>query len=199
MFTLAPSYPYPVETTKPTTVIPVRDPLAFDRLFQDYFVPLTQYARLYLKDEDEAKDLVQKLFTQMWEQPDRFEAKSTMQALLYAAVKNRCLNWLKHDNVKKEYQQFTSQSSRTLHVVQDDDSSSLEKKIEKALQLLPEQCRRVFELSRIDGLKYREIAEQLGISIKTVEVHMGKALRHMRTELAEYLPLLILLFPHLIR
>jgi RNA polymerase sigma-70 factor, ECF subfamily len=197
VFTLAPSYPYPVETTKSTAVIPARDSLAFDRLFQDYFVPLTQYARLYLKDEDEAKDLVQKLFTQMWEQPDRFEADSSMQGLLYSAVKNRCINRLKHEKVKKEHQLHSAQSGRTLYVVQDDDSSNLEKKIEKALQLLPDQCRRVFELSRIDGLKYKEIAEQLNISIKTVEVHMGKALRHMRTELAEYLPVLLLIFPHL--
>lgn len=197
MFTLAATYPYPVETTKSTAVIPARDPLAFDHLFQDYFVPLTQYARLYLKDEDDAKDLVQKLFTQMWEQPDRFEAESSIQGLLYSAVKNRCLNWLKHEKVKKEHQQYTAQTKAKLYVVQDDDHSDLEKKIEKALQLLPEQCRRVFELSRIDGLKYKEIAEQLNISIKTVEVHMGKALRHMRTELADYLPLLLLLFPHL--
>ena len=197
MFTLAPTYPYPLETHTSAAIIPARDPLAFDRLFQDYFVPLTHYARLYIKDEDEAKDLVQKLFTQMWEQPERFEADSSIQGLLYTSVKNRCLNWLKHEKVKQDHQQHAARTGKTMYVVQDDDSSDLEVKIEKALQLLPEQCRRVFELSRIDGLKYKEIAEQLGISIKTVEVHMGKALRHMRTELAEYLPLLLLLFPHL--
>ena len=133
----------------------------------------------------------------MWEQPERFEADSSIQGLLYTSVKNRCLNWLKHEKVKQDHQQHAARTGKTMYVVQDDDSSDLEVKIEKALQLLPEQCRRVFELSRIDGLKYKEIAEQLGISIKTVEVHMGKALRHMRTELAEYLPLLLLLFPHL--
>jgi RNA polymerase sigma-70 factor (ECF subfamily) len=95
--------------------------------------------------------------------------------------------------VKKAHQSYIlstsgegeSSSSKKLMV------KELEVKILEALKLLPEQCRTIFQLSRFENLKYREIADQLGLSVKTVENQMGKALRIMRSRLAEYLPVII--------
>jgi RNA polymerase sigma-70 factor (ECF subfamily) len=76
-------------------------------------------------------------------------------------------------------------------------TNEIENRVQQAIESLPDQCRAVFKLSRFDQLKYQEIADKLGLSIKTVEAHMGRALRQLRQDLADYLPLLLILYPTL--
>lgn len=106
------------------------------------------------------------------------------------AIKNRYLNKIKEQKVRLEAHReihLSSGSSQLEAPVFD-----LQNRINEAYELLPEQCRRVFRMSREEGLKYPEIANQLGLSVKTVENQMGKGLRIFRTHLKEYLPLLII-------
>lgn len=180
------------------TGIKARDHKAFEMVFRNYYAPLCDYARLLIKDEDEARDIVQKLFVQIWDNPEKFEAEQSLQGLLYTSVKNRCLNWMRHEKVKRTHKNETSVASH-LHVAHQSHTTDLETAIQSAIQKLSDQTKKVFELSRLEGLKYQEIADQLGISIKTVEVHMGKALKHMRTELSDFLPVAIILFPILFK
>jgi RNA polymerase sigma-70 factor (ECF subfamily) len=110
-------------------------------------------------------------------------------------VRNACLNLIKHAKVKKQYAEVElAMGERSIESVSRTVlASELESRIYSAMEALPEQCRLVFKLSRFEELRYQEIADQLSISIKTVENHMGKALKIMREQLKDYLPLLLVL------
>lgn len=161
---------------------------AFDAVFRQWYEPLCRYAcRLADDDMDEAEDLVQQAFVKLWEYRARLDVSWSLKAYLYKTVHNACLNRLRARNVRSKYLDFNAQRLETMHTPPDDTSPELLERFQRAMDALPPQCRHIFELSRFETLKYREIADQLGISIKTVETQMGKALRVMRTQLADYL------------
>ncbi len=168
---------------------------AFEMLFRTYYQPLCSYAYTFVQDKDEAEEIVQSTFISLWEKKETLEIRTAVKPYLYAMVRNACLNVLKHEKVKKEHAavQLAMGERSTESVARTVMASELETRIYEAMDTLPEQCRLVFKLSRFEELKYAEIAEHLNISVKTVENHMGKALRIMREQLREYLPLLIVL------
>lgn len=170
------------------------DESAFDALFRRYYEPLCHYAgSLTDGDLDEAEDLVQQSFVKLWEQRTTFEVQWSVKAYLYKMVHNRCLNRLRDAQTREKYKVYNAAQLEQGYENDPGAASELNERILQALDTLPPECRRIFELSRFEELKYREIADQLGISIKTVETQMGKALRLMRTELADYLITLIAL------
>lgn len=136
---------------------------------------------------DEAEDLVQQTFIKLWERRTQLDVAWSLKAYLYKTVHNACLNRIRSKQVQSKYLEFNALQLNTMHTQPDDTSPELTERLQKAMDLLPPQCRLIFELSRFEDLKYREIADQLGISIKTVETQMGKALRLMRLQLADYL------------
>ncbi len=161
---------------------------AFDVLFRRWYKPLCQYAcRLADGDMDEAEDLVQQAFIKLWERRTRIDVAWSLKAYLYKTVHNACLNRLRSLKVQSKYLDFTTQQTGTMYTQPEDTSPELIERFRRAMDALPPQCRHIFELSRFESLKYREIADQLGISIKTVETQMGKALRVMRLQLVDYL------------
>lgn len=168
---------------------------AFDDLFRTWYEPLVRYAFTFTDgDLDEAEELVQETFAKFWAQHETFDVQHSVKAYLYRMVHNLALNRLRSQRIQERYTiHQTRQMAQEYEAPKDDPE--LQDRVRNVLQSLPAQCRHVFELSRFESLKYREIADQLGISIKTVETHMGKALRIMRQELAEYLTL-VLLFIH---
>lgn len=168
---------------------------AFEMLFKTYYRPLCAYAFSFLQDKDEAEEIVQSTFITFWDRRHSIEIESSLKAYLYRMVRNGCLNALRHTKVKQLHatEQIHSAEVSYESVSQSVVAGELDERIQAALQALPEQCRLVFQLSRFEDLKYQEIASQLNISVKTVENHMGKALRIMRTQLREYLPALIFL------
>lgn len=170
------------------------DEASFDALFRTWYAPLVRYAYSFTEgDQDEAEELVQEAFVKLWGQRASLGVQHSLKAYLYKMVHNQALNRLRSSKVQEKYVQH-----QTRQMAQEFESApevpELQERLQKVLRALPAQCRQVFELSRFEELKYREIAEQLGISTKTVETHMGKALRIMRQELAEYLTLLAALF-----
>jgi RNA polymerase sigma-70 factor, ECF subfamily len=171
------------------------DITAFEMLFRTYYQPLCNYAYTFVQDKDEAEEIVQSTFMSLWEKKETLEIRTAVKPYLYAMVRNACLNVIKHQKVKKQHAEVElAMGERSVEsVARTVMAGELETRIYEAMDALPEQCRLVFKLSRFEELKYAEIAEHLNISVKTVENHMGKALRIMREQLRDYLPLLIVL------
>jgi RNA polymerase sigma-70 factor (ECF subfamily) len=163
---------------------------AFEQVFRFYYAPLCRYAVGIVTEKEEAEEIVQQVFLRVWERRAELNIAVSFKAYLYRSVHNASLN---HKQRRKNDVRYDDLQLRVVHAAESShvmDEKILEKEIEKALLTLPEQCRKIFELSRFEELKYREIAELLNISIKTVENQMGKALRIMRERLSDYLPFL---------
>lgn len=176
-----------------TQAFRIGDEKAFDSLFRAWYTPLVRYACSFTEgDQDEAEELVQNAFAKLWGQREQLEFQSSIKSYLYRMVHNQALNRLRTQRIHERYTQHQARQMAN-EVESPKDDPELQQRLRKVLDALPTQCRHVFELSRFEELKYREIAEHLGISIKTVETHMGKALRILRLELAEYLSLWITL------
>lgn len=166
---------------------PVLDSTAFEQLFKQHYESLCRFAWGYTKDQDAAEEAVQDVFVRLWEKRNEIEATSTLKAYLYRSVTNHCLNVTKHNKVV----QFHSEEVLATAQEQVEPANALEvhelqQQIQHAISQLPEERRKVFLMSREEGLKYQEIADKLAISIKTVENQMGKALQFMREQLKNH-------------
>lgn len=170
------------------------DDHAFEQLFRGHFKALHAYACVILKDEDNAEEIVQSMFLKFWEKRDLLNIQTSIKAYLYKCVYHDSLNFLKHQKIKTKYQDFATytMNSHNEPASSKVEMTELEYKLAQALNELPEQCRTIFQMSRFEELRYREIADQLGLSIKTIENQMGKALRILRVKLADFLLLILL-------
>lgn len=165
---------------------------SFESIFNAYYKALVGYANTMLNDIDEAEDRVQQVYIMLWEKRTVIEIHTSLRAFLYKAVHNACLNKIKQQKVRSEYAKVIQLNNNSDYQYEKLEEKELQKKIEYAIDLLPEQCSKIFKMSRFEQLKYQEIADQLGLSIKTIENQMGKALKILREQLKEYLPLLII-------
>ena len=179
------------------TLLAQRDEAAFEQVFKTHFKRLHAYAFTILKDEVEAEEMVQQVFFKLWERNETLSLSGSVSSYLYRAVHNESLNYIKHQKVRSNHQLHVvySMKNEVEHPAKKIMAGELEKKIHSALNELPEQCRTIFQMSRFDELKYREIADKLGISVKTVENQMGKALKLLREKLVDFL-VFILIFIH---
>ncbi|WP_207784591.1 RNA polymerase sigma-70 factor [Marinifilum breve] len=170
----------------------------FESLFNDHYSRLCAYAYNFLKEQEGSEEIVQEVFFKLWINRKDIVIESSMESYLYRAVRNASLNLIKHINIREKYKEYNQEEIKYDEQIDRDpmNASELELKIRASIDLLPEQRKKIFILSRYEQLKYREIAEQLGISVKTVENQMGKALKFLREELADYLPLIVLFFNH---
>ncbi|MGZ5135440.1 MAG: RNA polymerase sigma-70 factor [Flavitalea sp.] len=164
----------------------------FEMLFKAHFRRLYAYAYTIVKEEMAAEEMVQNVFFKIWEKHAGRDIAFPALAYLYKSVYHESLNYLKHQKVKAAYQSHTihHMKNETDHASKKVMLSELEQQINKALNELPEQCRTIFQMSRFEELKYQEIADRLGLSIKTIENQMGKALKILRVKLVDYLPFL---------
>lgn len=168
------------------------DKKVFEEVFRLYYRPLCGYAQTLLKDADEAEEAVQNLFFNLWSRREALEINVSVKSYLYRATHNDCLNRIKHGKVRLAYAEEVKTTAGSFEDGQERiQARELSQRINTAVSELPEQCGVVFKLSRFENLKYNEIAERLDISVKTVENHMGKALKLLREKLKDYLPGLI--------
>lgn len=166
---------------------------SFELLFNQYAGQLVRYAATIVKDKDEAEDVVQQLFVSLWTKKETMEVNTSLKSYLYRSVHNSSLNRIKQQTVKESYAEYFTYVSdgTTAGAVAELEGKETDGVIMRAIEELPEQCRIIFKMSRFEQLKYQQIADQLGISVKTVENQMGKALKHMRLRLKDYITILI--------
>jgi RNA polymerase sigma-70 factor, ECF subfamily len=165
-----------------------KDLRLYESIFKELFKPLCAFAMKYTGDWEESRNLVHEVFISVWEKFDSLPAGTQHRSYLFTAVRNRSLNYLRDKKKMIALENMdVSRYSENNTVL---ETAELEYEINLAIQSLPDKCRQVFEMNRLDGLKYAEIAEKLGISVKTVEAQMSKALSVLREHLREFLTLL---------
>ncbi|CDS98181.1 MULTISPECIES: RNA polymerase sigma-70 factor [Sphingobacterium] len=162
----------------------------FEQLFRTYYQELHRSAFRYVRDSESAEEIVQQVFLRLWEKEWEQEVHTSIKAYLYRAVYNESMNLLKKEQRKLTYQSYQLSRQDVVPAV-DQSAKDLDQKLQLALAGLPEKSRIVFELSRFQEMKYKDIADTLDLSIKTVEGHMSKALRHLRIELIDYLTVIV--------
>ena len=172
----------------------IKDEAVFEQVFKTYFKSLHAYACTITKEEASAEEIVQQVFVKLWERSEGLSISGSVAAYLYRAVYNESLNYLKHHKIRAVDKQYVEHSMKNEneHAGKKLSLKELEGKLTQALNELPEQCRTIFQMSRFEELRYKEIADRLNISVKTVENQMGKALKLLRLKLVEFLPLIIL-------
>lgn len=169
--------------------------VALEKLFKDYFNPLCTYCQYKFGFElDTAKEAVHAGFVRLWENRETISSESSVKAYLSKIVTNICLDMLKHEKIKQIHARQVIQTTSIGSPLQPNQSDlkQLTVDIESAVNELPDQMRRIFELSRYEGLKYAEIASALNLSVKTVETQMSRALVKLRQKLSHYLPVLLI-------
>lgn len=164
------------------------DATIFEQIFRDHYARMVAIGDRLLRDPARSEDLAQDVLLELWKGRARLDESMAIAGYLYRAMRNRALNELRHRRVV----QITAPRLAPSEIAPPADHAVVEQEqdtaVRAALAELPERCREVFELSRFDQLSHAEIAEVMGITIKTVEAHMARALRALRTALAPWLP-----------
>ena len=177
--------------------IKLGDEQAFELLYRRFYVQLCTFTNKFLNDPEASQEIVQDVFAKIWEGRDEIDPGDSIKAYLYKIAQNLSINNLRRKKVESRYLEIYKivyLENLEFPAYESMMVKELEENIANSIGKLPSQCRKVFELSRIEGLKYSEIAENLDISVKTVEAHMSKALKSLRIELSEYLNLLLIIF-----
>lgn len=169
----------------------------FSEFFKENQERFLSFAYSYIRDKQEAEDILMESMITLWENRDKWEKDSNMNALLLTIIKNKALNHLAHIQVRlRAEEEINSYRQReldlrisTLEACEPDMifDSEIQHIVQKALKRMPEQSRQIFMLSRYQNTPNKIIAEQLGISLKSVEFHITKALKILRLELKDYL------------
>ena len=176
---------------------------SFNEIYTSYYKKSFFFAKSYVHDDLAAEDIASESLIKLWEKL-KTEQIDYIEPLLLTILKNKALDYLKHEEVKRTafesmadwHQQELSIRISTLESCDPNEifSDEVESIIRETLKLLPEQTRRIFLLSRFENKSNKEIAEQMGISIKGVEYHISKALKALRITLKDYLPLFYFFF-----
>ena len=160
----------------------------FEDCFHLYYEGLHRYAYTILKDTHEAGDIVQLVFTKFWEKGEGLVIRQDIRHYLYRTIHNQCLNHVRNKRNRKTYSHDFTGSLETVHKPEYYDpiiTKEIINKVNRELENLPPQCKRIFYKSRFEGKKYAEIAAELNLSIKTVEAQIGRALKILREKLFE--------------
>jgi RNA polymerase sigma-70 factor (family 1) len=165
------------------------DKESYRSIFNTLYPVMCLYTRKFINDYDDAEDIAQEVFIELWNQRVKFESINQIKAFLYLSIKNRCINFKKHINIKEKYAQtilpgddaFFDEYVIEVEVVQN---------LNNAISKLPEQQKQVIILS-MQGLKNEEIAQNMQISINTVKLHKKLAYQHLRKEIVPSLILLL--------
>jgi RNA polymerase sigma-70 factor (ECF subfamily) len=160
----------------------------YEEMFRTYFSSLCYFAQKYIQDLDASKEIVHKIFVAIWENRASFDFDKPAKSYLFTSVYNRCMNYIRDRKKFTTTENLETQDISEGGALNSDhlETAELESKIWKAINSLPEKCKEVFILNRFEGKKYGEIAEFLGISVKTVETQMSKALKVLRDNLKDY-------------
>ncbi len=162
---------------------------AFEVLFREYYNPLCNFALSFVNDQDTAEEIVQDFFYHFWENKQRIQIYSSLKAYLFGSVKNSSLKYLDRQAVRRRYADriLTENNNVVLTGIEPElEARELKSQIDKALEALPERSREIFRMNRFEGLKYKEIAEKLSVSVKTVEADMTRTLKVLRERIVNF-------------
>jgi len=169
------------------------DEKALSELFDMYYSALCLFANKYLHDMDLSRSLVQQVFIDLWTKRQKIAISTSVKPYLYTTVKNRCIDVLRNKKattaISESVENLSQAPFRDLV-----EEAELNDRINASINQLPEKCREIFLLCRFEELKYSEIADKLGISVKTVEMQMGIALKKLRDSLSDYQMINLLVF-----
>lgn len=168
----------------------------FELIFRRYYVRLCGFANKFISNTAEAEEIVQEVFLNVWSKKDRLKLDDEIKPYLFKSVQNLCFNFIEHQKVVENYYSVIEVVYKNKKEDFDAYESVLftefQAKVDEAIGSLPEECRKIFRMSREEGLKYAEIASKLGLSVKTVETQMSRALSKLKIELKDYLSILII-------
>jgi RNA polymerase sigma-70 factor (ECF subfamily) len=162
---------------------------AFSTIFEAYYRDLVLFASRFTKSLDSSEEIVQDIFVKLWEDHAHIEINVSLKSFLLKSVQNKCIDLIRHKRIVNEHchyifeNQVLSECNTDNYILYTD----LQEKIEIALEKLPCELSDAFKMNRFKGLKYDEIAEILNVSVRTIEVRIGKALSALRIELKEYI------------
>ncbi|MEG0517362.1 MAG: RNA polymerase sigma-70 factor [Bacteroidales bacterium] len=174
----------------------------FARLKEQWYARLRTFAISYVRDGETAEDLIQDTILKIWESGVDISSCENIGALLYTILRNKCLDYIKHKLVELKHASFITEEYNSLltnqYALEDNSihiitNNQIKEALNTALQKLPRQTRDVFVMNKFNDLKYKEIAEELSISVKTVEYHISKAFSLLRKEMGGYYTLLYLI------
>ena len=178
-----------------------REETRFEDIYLSYFSKMKYFAKEYVISEEDAENIVQDVFVGLWENKEMLNMHMNLIAYLFTTIKNKCLNHLRHKLVVQEtasklQEEYTISLRMNLDSLEAFDNNlfsdqDIEKIISRALDTLSEKCRTIFIMSKIEGKKQKEIAQELNISINTIETQMGIAYKKLRIELKDYFPILL--------
>ncbi len=167
--------------------------MKFSEVYIQYYSKLKRFATEFVNDEQDAENLVQDAFVDLWKSNQELDRIKNMNAYMFRLVRNRCLDYVKHRLIEQQYaKKVITQEEHKLYVLDSYMESGifmgdLEGDVKNSIDKLPQRCREIFVKSRFEGKKYREIAEEMNISENTVEIQMGIAIKRLRQSLAKYI------------
>lgn len=166
-----------------------------DVIFRKYYSFLCKSVYRIIPDTQITEDLAQEVFYELWKKRAQLKITTSLKAYLKRAALNKALNYIRDQKIDFRNAPAKEEiESKTVSIIQEIAANKLQQEIDSAIDQLPERCRLVFVLSRYEEMTYQQIANQLGISIKTVENQMSKALKSLRLTLAKHLSTNFLLF-----
>ena len=180
-----------------------RENIKFEDIYLSYFSKMKHFATEYVISDEDAENIVQDVFVELWENKEMLNMHMNLIAYLFTTIKNKCLNHMRHkivvqNTATKMQEEYLISLRMNLDSLETFDNKlfsdqDIEKIINRALDSLPEKCRTIFFMSKIEGKKQKEIAQELNISINTVGTQIGIAYKKLRTELNDYLPIMLFL------
>lgn len=166
------------------------DVRALEQAFRAYYSSMCSFVCVQVGSAETAEDLVQDVFLRIWQTRHRLDANGSLRNLLYRSAHNAAINHLKHRAIEARWQHARQSDAEATSSYHDPASyREVSTAVDHALSVLPERCRLIFTMSRQHGLSYSEIADTLGVSVKTVETQMGRALKSLRAQLSTHLTL----------
>ena len=168
--------------------------IVYNELFTSYYQSLCMFARKYVEDLDQSEEVVQDVFVKIWKNRDQLIKISSLKTYLFTSVRNGCIDQIRKENVRKKYINETIKNSVDYYEPEILPDDELADKIKAAINQLPKQRKKIFQMNKTFGLRYKEIAERLNISPKTVENQMGIALKQLREILKDCFPIFFLFY-----
>ena len=158
---------------------------AYRQLFDQYYQKLVVFAYKYLEDLESARDIVQEFYLYLYESRHSISIQTSLKSYLYSAMKNRCLNQVKHEQVKEKHRNMSRSEANVSDPDLEEimDAVELEARVYEIVSKLPEKCRQIYIMSRVDGNRNRDIADELNLSVRTVETQISKALKFLKNSL----------------